>query len=257
MLSSGHSRPTVIQIFPQSKVWQDAEKSLTQMNKDGDLQNGIRVQMGQIQKGEIKETAEKGGNRKSKTTEKKRNVHNGLVGVLCWNSNPTANSPRTELLRRKNSDRHEMEKIRLRNNRHMVTCESNWLLGSMGGITATDELDAFHLGAIYILLASGTEAVSHGRKESLDAGKQELGHRKQRHATTQYIWGFPGPDIVSKKHPVNTRRLFFENEGLPCHHSAAIPKKVGVPCHPAAVISKTAGADHPNSAVTSKAPTSQ
>jgi hypothetical protein len=29
MLSSGHPRATVIQIFPQSKVWQDAKKSLT------------------------------------------------------------------------------------------------------------------------------------------------------------------------------------------------------------------------------------
>jgi hypothetical protein len=123
----------VIQIFPQSKVWQDAEKSLTQMNKDGDLQNGIRVQMGQIQVVEIKETAEKGGNRKSKTAEKKRNIHNRLVGVLGWNSNPTANSPRTELLRRKNSDRHEMEKIRLRNNRHMVTCERQLAVGIDGG----------------------------------------------------------------------------------------------------------------------------
>jgi hypothetical protein len=29
MLSSGHPRATVIQIFPQSKVWQDAKESLT------------------------------------------------------------------------------------------------------------------------------------------------------------------------------------------------------------------------------------
>jgi hypothetical protein len=29
MLSSSHPRPTVIQIFPQTKVWQDAKKSLT------------------------------------------------------------------------------------------------------------------------------------------------------------------------------------------------------------------------------------
>jgi hypothetical protein len=32
-----------------------------------------------------------------------------------------------------------------------------------------DELDAFRLGAISISLASGAEAVSHGRKEGLDA----------------------------------------------------------------------------------------
>jgi hypothetical protein len=126
----------------------------------------------------------------------------------------------------------------------------------MGGITATDELDAFRLGAISILLAGGTEAISHGRKESLDAEKQELGHRKQRRATMKYIWGFPGLDTVSRKHPVITRWLFLENAGLPCHHSAAIPKKAGMPCHPSAIISKTANATHSNSTVTSKTPTS-
>jgi hypothetical protein len=113
----------------------------------------------------------------------------------------------------------------------------------MGGITATNELDAFRLGAISILLTSGTEAVSHGRKESLDAEKQELGHRKQRRTTMQYVWGFPGPDTVSRKHPVITRRLFLEKAGMPCHHSV--------------VISKTADAAHSNSVVTSKTPTSQ
>jgi hypothetical protein len=37
---------------------------------------------------EIKKTAEKGGYRKSKTAEKKRNINNGFVGVLYWNSDP-------------------------------------------------------------------------------------------------------------------------------------------------------------------------
>jgi hypothetical protein len=77
-------------------------------------------------------------------------------------------------------------------------------------MTATDELDAFRLGAISILLASGAEAVSHERKEGLDAEKQELGHGKQRRATMQYIWGFPRPDTVSKKRPVITRQLFLK-----------------------------------------------
>jgi hypothetical protein len=103
------------------------------MNKDGDLQNGIGVQMGQIQVIEIKKTAKKGGNRKSKNAEKKRNINNRFVGVLCWNSDPVANPPRTELLRRKNSDGHEMENVRLRNNRHMVTCERQLAVGIDGG----------------------------------------------------------------------------------------------------------------------------
>jgi hypothetical protein len=82
-------------------------------------------------------------------------------------------------------------------------------------MTATDEHDAFRLGAISVLLASGAEAVSHERKESLDAEKQELGHEKQRRATMQYIWGFSRPDTVSKKRPVITQRLFLKR--LACH----------------------------------------
>jgi hypothetical protein len=62
----------------------------------------------------------------------------------------------------------------------------------MGGMTAADELDAFRLGAISISMASRMEAVSHERKESLDAEKQELGHEKRRRTTMQYIWVFPG-----------------------------------------------------------------
>jgi hypothetical protein len=68
-----------------------------------------------------------------------------------------------------------------------LPAKGNWPLGSMGGMTAADELDAFRLGAISISLASRTEAVSHERKESLDAEKQELGHGKRKRATMQYI----------------------------------------------------------------------
>jgi hypothetical protein len=51
------------------------------------------------------------------------------VGILCWNSDPVANPPRAELLRRKDPDGHEMEKVRLRNNRHMVTYERQLAVG--------------------------------------------------------------------------------------------------------------------------------
>ena len=99
------------------------------MNKDRDLQNGIGVQMGQIQVIEIKETTEKGRNRKSETAEKKRNINHGFVGILCRKSDPMANPPRTELPRGKDPDGHEMEKVRLRNNRHKITCERQLAVG--------------------------------------------------------------------------------------------------------------------------------
>jgi hypothetical protein len=59
---------------------------------------------------EIKETAEERINGKSKVADEKRNVNDGFVGAFCRNSDPTVDLPRTELLRRKNSDGYEMEK---------------------------------------------------------------------------------------------------------------------------------------------------
>jgi hypothetical protein len=116
------------------------------MNENRNLQNGIGIQVGQIQVIEIKETAEKGGNRKSKTAEKKRNISNGFVGVLYWNSDPVANPPRTELLRRKNPDGYEMKEVGLGYNRHMVTCERQLAVGIDGGNDSDGRTRGFPLG---------------------------------------------------------------------------------------------------------------
>jgi hypothetical protein len=67
----------------------------------------------------------------------------------------------------------------------------------MGGMIATDELEAFHLGAISTLLASGAEAILQESREGMDAEKQKLGYGTRRRATVQYIWGFPGPGATS------------------------------------------------------------
>jgi hypothetical protein len=61
---------------------------------------------------EIKETAKERRNGKSKAEDEKRNVNNGFVSVFCRNSDPTTDPPRTKFLRRKDSDRYKMEKIR-------------------------------------------------------------------------------------------------------------------------------------------------
>jgi hypothetical protein len=93
----------------------------------------------------------------------------------------------------------------------MVTCERQLTVGiDGGGMIAMDELEAFRLGAISTLLANGAEAILQESRESLDAEKQKLGHGTWRRATVQYIWGFPGPDAISKKQPVITRRLFLK-----------------------------------------------
>jgi hypothetical protein len=89
---------------------------------------------------EIKETAEERRNGKSKAADEKRNVNNGFVSVFCRNSDPTTDLPRTEFLRRKDFDRHKMEKIEFRNNRHVVTCERQVAIGIDGRMIATYEL---------------------------------------------------------------------------------------------------------------------
>jgi hypothetical protein len=54
------------------------------------------------------------------------------VVILCWDSIPTANPPRTKLFRRKNSNIDKVEEIRFRDNRHMVTCERQLVVGVDG-----------------------------------------------------------------------------------------------------------------------------
>jgi hypothetical protein len=88
------------------------------MNENGDLQDRIGVQMGQVKMVEIKEAA-----------EKERGINNGLMGILSWNSKPMANPPRTEFPRRKNPDGHEMEEFGLRDDGHVVTCERQLAVG--------------------------------------------------------------------------------------------------------------------------------
>jgi hypothetical protein len=116
------------------------------MNKNRNSKNGIGVQMGQIQAIEIKKIAEERRNGKSKSADKKRNVNDGFVSVFCRNSDPTADLPRTKLLRRKNSDRNKMKKVRFRDNRHMVTCERKLTIGIDGGNDCDRRTRSFKLG---------------------------------------------------------------------------------------------------------------
>jgi hypothetical protein len=66
VLSPSHPGPTIIQVFLETEMGENTQKGLTQMNKNGNLQDGIRVQMSQVQFVEIKEAVEKGRNGKSK-----------------------------------------------------------------------------------------------------------------------------------------------------------------------------------------------
>ena len=79
-----------------------------------------------------------------------------------------------------------------------LPAKGNWLLGSIGGITAADELEAFHLGAISTPTVNRAGAELQKDKEDLKAGKQELGHGKLRRLKAQYMRDILESDTVSK-----------------------------------------------------------
>jgi hypothetical protein len=125
-----------------------------------------------------------------------------------------------------------------------LPAKGNWLLGSIGGITAADEPAVFLLGAISILSASRVEAS--GREDS-EAGMQELGHGKQRRLKAQLLWDILEPDTVSKS-AQSSPGGYFQNQratwspgsyphntNVPPHHSAVVFKVVRVACYHSAL----------------------
>jgi uncharacterized OB-fold protein len=85
--------------------------------------------MGQVYVVEIKKASEKGRDGKAKAAEKKRGINYRFMGILCRNSGPVANPPRTEFPRRKNPDRNKVKELSFRNYGHMITCERQVAVG--------------------------------------------------------------------------------------------------------------------------------
>jgi hypothetical protein len=194
--------------------------------------------MSQIQVIEIKETAEKGRNRKSKTAEEEWNINNRFMSVFCWNSDPTADPPGTEFFRRKNSDGHKMEKVRLRNNRHMVTCERQLTVGVDGGNDSSGRTRSFPLRR-HLNLA-GEESRSRIANRQRGSGSRKARTRAQNVETRN-----------SAVH-IGFSRARCRFQKVPSHHPAVISKTAGVPRHHSAAISKTADTAQIDSVAVSK-----
>jgi hypothetical protein len=198
MLPPSHPRATVIQVFPQTKVRKNSKVGLAQVNKDRNLQNRVGIQVSQIHMVKVKETAKEGGNGKGKTTNKKRNVNNGLMGILFRDSNPTANPPRTKLFGRKNSNIVKEEKIQLGNNRHMITCGRQLAVGIDRRDDRNSWILALPFGRHHNLVGELGGREIKGKQRMFGGKKVRLGLRMRRRVTTWCKWGFPRSDTVSK-----------------------------------------------------------
>jgi hypothetical protein len=168
--------------------------------------------VGQIQAIEIKETAEERRNGKSKGADKKRNINDGFVGIFCRNSNPTADPPGTELLRRKNSYGYEMKNVGFRDNGHMVTCERQLTVGIDGRNDCDGRTRSFPLG-LHLNLASERK-----RKQYCRRVEKAWMHKSKNRARNAVA-------CDSAVHMGFSRaRRHFQNVGMLCHHPTVISK---------------------------------
>jgi hypothetical protein len=162
----------MIQVLPQTEVRENSKVGFTQVNKDRNLQNRVGIQVSQIEMVKVKETTKEGRNGKSKAVDKKRDVNNGLVGILYQDSNPTTNQPRAKLLRRKNSDRDKMEKIQLGNNRHMITCERQLTVGIDGRNNCSSRILTLPLGCHHNLVGELSGSKIKGKQRRFGGKKR-------------------------------------------------------------------------------------
>jgi hypothetical protein len=97
----------------------------------------------------------------------------------------------------------------------VVTCERQLAVGIDGRNDCDRRTLSLPLGRHLNLAGerSGSNIAREQRRSQ--CRKARLGLITQRHATMQYIWGFPGPDAISKK--------------VPSHHPAVISKMLA--CH--------------------------
>jgi hypothetical protein len=142
-------------------------------------------------------------------------INHGFVGILCWNSDPVANPPRTELLRRKDPDGHEMEKVRLRNNRHMVTCERQLAVGVDRGNHSSGRTRGLLLGRH--LNSTGEQSESRIAK-----GQRGFGGRKARTRARK-------AEAAEGAVHMGFSRGGYRFQKAPSHHPTVISKTLA--CH--------------------------
>jgi hypothetical protein len=131
-----------------------------------------------------------------------------------------------------------------------LPAKGNWLLGSIGGITAADELAVFLLGAISI---SPANRVGGEWQRGFGSGNARTRARKAKAAKSAALMGYSRARYRFKKCPVITRRLFpkpqhatwssggyFQKADAPPHHSVIILKIAHVACYHSVLTLKSA-----------------
>jgi hypothetical protein len=127
--------------------------------------------MCQVQFIEIKEAAEKGGDGKSKIANKKRNVNDRFMGILCRNGDAATNSPRAKLFWKQNPNVNKMKEVRVWDDEHVVIHE--WQLA-----VGVDGRDDCRNGALPLPLRRH-RSLAGGTNRNEISGKKRSGSRRK------------------------------------------------------------------------------
>jgi hypothetical protein len=82
--------------------------------------------MGEIQRIKIEKAAEERRNWQGQSPDEKWHEDNSLMSILYRDGNSASDSPGAQFFWRKNTNFNKVQKVRLGNNRHVVTSEGEW-----------------------------------------------------------------------------------------------------------------------------------
>jgi hypothetical protein len=119
------------------------------------------------------------------------------MGVLCRNSDPTIDPPRTKFLWWQNPSLNKVKKIRFRDNEHMITSEQKLDVGIDGWHDRSNDALPLLLGSHWNL-SGGTSGLRNSEKQISDYGKSEVRARKSKRHVGVSINGLLGLGITSK-----------------------------------------------------------
>jgi hypothetical protein len=119
------------------------------------------------------------------------------VGVLCRNSDPTPDPPRTEFFWRLNPSLNKVKKIRFRDDGHMITSEQKLVVGIDRWDGRSNDALSLPLRS-HCNLSGGTSGFRNSEKQRSGRGKSEVRAWKSKRHVSTIINGLLSSDIISK-----------------------------------------------------------
>jgi hypothetical protein len=95
-------------VFEHGKVWGNHKISFAKVDKNGDLKNGVKVEMNQFNLVVVKKDAEEIVDQESKSALEEGGKHHDFVGVGCWNVLTVGRAPLQHLTVREKVARDEL-----------------------------------------------------------------------------------------------------------------------------------------------------